>query len=214
VAHRSSGLHRVLDRPRVYERFQRLLGAHAARRRLVDEFLRPYEGARLLDVGCGTGSLLDYLPRGVDYVGFDLNAAYIAEARTRYAGRGSFFCARVGGETVDGTFDFVVAKSLLHHLSDQDAHSLLATAGGLLRDGGVFFSSDPVRHQDQPLLARMLVALDRGRNVRWPEAYAELVRAHFPAVETTLMTDLLPIPYSHFVMRAENRKARPEPGLS
>jgi cyclopropane fatty-acyl-phospholipid synthase-like methyltransferase len=35
-------------------------------------------------------------------------------------------------------FDFVVAKSLLHHLADEEAHDLLVTARRVLREGGVF----------------------------------------------------------------------------
>ena len=44
------------------------------------EALRPFPGARLLDAGCGTGSLLDNLPPDVHYVGFDVNPAYLEAA--------------------------------------------------------------------------------------------------------------------------------------
>src|SRR5687768_8485487 len=98
MSHHSSGLHRILDRPRIYDRLQRFLGAERARRRVVDEFFRPVRGAKLLDVGCGTGSLLDYLPEDIEYVGFDLNPAYIEAARERYGQRAKFFCVRVGSE--------------------------------------------------------------------------------------------------------------------
>ena len=206
MAHRSTGLRGLLDHPRVYERFQRLLGARDARVRLVSEFLQPWKGARVLDVGCGTGSFLDVLPSGIEYVGFDPNRAYIEEARRRYGGRGMFSCAGVGaatGELDDDSFDVVIAKSVLHHLDDDEARHLVTTAKRILRPGGVFFSSDVVRHERQPLFARALAALDRGGNVRRPEGYRALVTPHFPAVETWLLTDLLPVPYSHFVMRAK-----------
>lgn len=204
MTHRSNGLYRILERPHVYERLQRALGAHAARQRIVREFLRPFAGARLLDVGCGTGSLLDNLPAGVDYVGYDSNPAYIQVARRKYGERGQFFCARVGAEhdSGAGTFDFVVAKSLLHHLNDQDALKLLTTARRLLRPGGVFFSSDAVRHEGQSIVAKVLMALDRGGSIRTPEGYRRLICGQFPQAETTLVTDLLPFPYSHFIARA------------
>lgn len=204
MTHRTTGIHRILERPRVYERFQILLGAANARRRLVSEFLRPFDGARILDIGCGTGSLLESLPPNVDYVGYDLNPVYIEAARKRYAGRAQFFCARVGGEgeVTGGEFDFVVAKSLLHHLSDGDAHHLLATARHTLRRGGVFFSSDPTRHEGQSLGTRLMLSLDRGQSIRTPDAYRQLIAAHFPALEGVVVKDLLRIPYSHFIARA------------
>ena len=205
VAHHSSGLHRILDRPRMYDRLQRLLGAERARRRLVDDFLRPFPGARLLDVGCGTGSLLDYLPEDVEYVGFDLNPAYIEAARKRYGARGTFFSVRVGSESdvIGGSdFDFVVATSLLHHLTHDEARHVLRSALRFLRPGGVFFSSDNVLHEKQSPIARFLISLDRGRNVRTPAGYRGLVEEFFPEIDAQLLTDLAPFPYSHYIIRA------------
>jgi len=205
MSHRSRGLYRFLEIPAVYERFQQILGADAVRTRFVKEFLRPPSGARLLDIGCGTGSLLTYLPTDVHYVGFDLNPAYIDAARRQHGERGRFFCARVGAETTElGTeqFDVVVAKALLHHLSDDDAHHLLDVAWRVLARGGVFISSDNVFYDGQPLISRALTALDRGGRVRRPEGYRELLSAHFTDVETQLVTDMLAFPYAHFIMRA------------
>jgi SAM-dependent methyltransferase len=205
MSHHSSGLHRILDRPRIYDRLQRFLGAERSRRRVVDEFFRPSRGAKLLDVGCGTGSLLDYLPEDIEYVGFDLNPAYIDAARERYGARAKFFCVRVGSEgdvIADSDFDCVIATSLLHHLTDDEARHVLRSARRFLRPGGVFFSSDNVLHENQSPIARFLISLDRGRNVRTPEGYLQLVEEHFPRIESWLLTDLTPYPYSHFLMRA------------
>ena len=203
MSHRSGGLYRLLAWPRAYEGFQRLFGARAARARFVAEFLRPWQGARLLDIGCGTGSLLDDLTPGVAYVGFDMNPAYIAAARRRYGDRGRFFCAAVGEDPAAGeAFDFVVARSLLHHLSDEDADRVIATARRVLRPGGVFLSSDNVFYEGQPWLSRTLIALDRGGRVRTAEGYRRLIAPHFADVDARLVTDMVRFPYAHYIMRA------------
>jgi 2-polyprenyl-3-methyl-5-hydroxy-6-metoxy-1,4-benzoquinol methylase len=88
---RSRGVYRLLERPAVFNRLMGLLGAAAVRERIVREFLQPTAGARLLDVGCGTGTLLDALPADVVYVGVDINPAYIETARQRYGHRGHSF---------------------------------------------------------------------------------------------------------------------------
>jgi SAM-dependent methyltransferase len=207
---RATGLYRILERPRIYERFQKLLGAEHARRRFVHDFLRPFAGARLLDVGCGPGSLLEDLPADVDYTGFDINPKYIEAARNRNPERGRFFCSGVGAETPalgDEKFDFVVAKGLLHHLDDVDAQAFVRSTRRYLRDDGVFVSYDAVFHEGQRPLARFLAALDRGANVRTPEAYSALVASAFSDVETHLVTNLARIPYDHFIVRA--RSPRP-----
>ena len=163
----------------------------------------------MLDVGCGPGSLLDDLPAGVEYVGFDINAAYIDMARQWYGGRGTFFCAAVNGDSAPAggaSFDFVVIKSVLHHLGDEDAQRLVATVRGLLRPGGVLVSSDNVFYEGQPWISKALTALDRGGAVRTPEGYRRLLAPHFAEIETWLVTDTLPIPYAHFIMRARSRE--------
>ncbi len=201
-AHHSSGIHRILDRPRIYDAVQRLFGAPAARKRFIADFVRVKPGMKLLDIGCGTGVLLTDLPEGVDYHGFDLNPAYIDAARARFGERGTFVQARVGEESIEGEFDVVVAKGILHHLTDEDAHRLLAAAARCLRAGGAFVSLDGVIHQGQSLIARALIALDRGRMVRTAEGYERLVRAHFAKYEVHVLTDRLRIPYSYCIIRA------------
>lgn len=203
MSHRSTGIYRIFESATVYESFQRLLGSDAARRRLVRDHVGPFPEARILDIGCGTGTMLDYLPEDVDYVGYDLNPRYIEAARRRHPGRGRFFCARVeeAPEEPD-RFDLVLAMAILHHLGDTEADRLMASAHRHLRPGGSLVTLDPVRHPGQSPVARLLVALDRGRRVRTPDGYRDLAAARFPSVETALLTDLLPIPYSHFLMRA------------
>jgi SAM-dependent methyltransferase len=208
IGHRSHGIHRPLERAAAYDWVQRLLGADAARRRFVHDYLRPAPGARLLDIGCGTGALIEALPPDLVYVGYDLNPAYIAAARRRYPDRAAFHCAAVGEGPAEepASFDLVVAAAILHHLDDDRASQLVAGAWRALRSGGWLVTHDPVRHRGQKLVARALIALDRGRQVRTADGYRQLIPAGaFDTVETALRTDLSRVPYSHFVLRA--RKA-------
>src|SRR5258708_13235217 len=72
----------------LYDLMTKLMGADRARRRLLDQAqIRP--GHRILDIGCGTGSLLIQLKRlypGPDVVGFDPDSTALALA-TRTAVR-------------------------------------------------------------------------------------------------------------------------------
>jgi SAM-dependent methyltransferase len=203
MSHRSGGLFRMLERPAAYLALQNLLGGERARRRFVGEYVKPFSHARVLDAGCGTGTLLDYLPREIEYVGFDVNPAYIEAAIAQHGARGRFVCARAGdavGETEK--FDLVVALALLHHLDDADAARLLAQAARVLRPGGAFVSIDAVFHPGQGTISRLLARADRGASVRSPDAYRRLIGVHFEEIDDCVVRDLLRVPYSHYIARA------------
>jgi SAM-dependent methyltransferase len=204
-----TSIHRLLAAARGYDFFQRALGGDAARR-FVTELLQPPPTCRILDLGCGTARILDWLPDSVSYVGVDSSPRYIAAARHRYGARGTFRYAEIGVEVVEleklpveDRFDIVLAKGVLHHLDDREAYALIDTAHAWLRPGGQLVTLDPVRHDGQARLARLLIVLDRGRYVRRPEQYRALAEGRFAILEARVLTGRLRVPYSHFFLRAE-----------
>lgn len=201
---RTGGPYALLNTPALYDVLQRMLGAAQARRRFVAEFLRPDPGVSILDIGCGTGAILDDLPRDVRYTGFDANERYVRAAGARGDARATFFHASVGDDLglPRASFDMVMARAVLHHLDDSLARRLVREAHGLLRPGGVFVSIDPVFHDRQSVIARTLAAADRGRHVRSVAACRAILAAAFVDVEQHVLGDMLRIPYSHCVMRA------------
>jgi ubiquinone/menaquinone biosynthesis C-methylase UbiE len=104
----TTGIRSILAHPAVYDLFQALMGAERARRELVSQHIRPVKGMRLLDIGCGTARILDYLPP-LNYHGLDLSQQYIDEAMVRYPGRGTFRCAMVEEATLqdESSYDLV-----------------------------------------------------------------------------------------------------------
>jgi SAM-dependent methyltransferase len=196
------GLRGILSSPRMFNLLQTLVGAGGLRSRYVREFIHPAPGARILDIGCGTGAILDHLPEGIDYEGYDLAPEYIEYAQRRYAGRGRFFCERVSRLTIrePHRFDIVLASALLHHLGDEEAKDLFRVAALSLKPGGVLITYDNVYVDGQSRLARYFISRDRGRHVRTPAEYEALARAVFARVETSTRHDLLRIPYTHFFM--------------
>ena len=76
----------------MYNLVQRVFDSAKLQEALVNEVAKVKPGERVLDIGCGTGELLERIPSGVHYTGFDLSAGYVEYARQRYAGRGEFSC--------------------------------------------------------------------------------------------------------------------------
>lgn len=206
MSHRDDGLRGVLTLPVAYETFQRLIGGDRYRRWLVSNLMRPQPGWSILDIGCGPGTMLRFLPPGVRYHGFDLNPRYIEYAQKRYGGRGHFVCQRVGEAVVEaGGCDVVMANAILHHLDDAEARQLVAIAHDQLKPGGFLLTYDNAWVPSQSRAARALIARDRGQHVRTPEGYLALVGERFSNVETTLRHDGYRIPYTLFTMKAHRR---------
>jgi len=203
--HFTLGIRKILDSPFFYSLYQWLVGTPALHQYYVKKFINPFPNAKVLDIGCGVGGILEYFPDQVEYVGYDLNPKYIASAKKRYKGRGEFICDRVSESMphpLAGQFDFVLATFLLHHLYDSEAELLFKSAYHHLKSGGVVVTIDPVYIPDQSQVAKYIISKDRGRQVREPEGYKKLINQNFSSVENSVLKNMLRFPYTHFVIRA------------
>jgi len=208
-AHRTAGWRRVLDRAWIYEAVQDLLVRPGTRARHVGEFVRPFPGCRILDIGCGTAAFLAHLPADARYVGYDMNPGYIAAARRRWGARGEFICSKVDEVSLpeaDG-YNIVLANGILHHLADGEAAQLFALAHRALVPGGRLVTYDNVYIDRQPWLARWLIARDRGRAVRTRAGYEALAFTAFTGVRSTVLHDTLRLPYTILVMECSREDA-------
>jgi cyclopropane fatty-acyl-phospholipid synthase-like methyltransferase len=191
----------ILDHPFFYELFHSIVGAHERSNRLIRDYVRPQEGDRILDIGCGPGNMLPYLPQ-VQYLGVDANQSYIEAARRRYGHRGRFICDRVSQQSVQalGEFDVALALGILHHLADDEARDLFRMAYSVLRAGGRLITMDGCYTPDQSDAARFLLSRDRGRFVRTPSQYIDLAKECFNDVKPVVRHDVLRIPYTTIFM--------------
>ena len=199
---------RILSLPKVYRLFATLTGAHRSRTECVARYIRPKESDRVLDCGCGPADLLDYLP-DVDYVGIDIDANYVAEARKRFGNRATFRLGPLGPETMTekAHYDLVLAMGVLHHLDDEQAREFLSLARSSLKPGGRLVMLDPCYIEGQSRVARYIIDRDRGDHVRSLEGWQHLIGSTFPSATFQVRHDLLRIPYTHLFVECQ-----PEPG--
>ncbi|HWP41770.1 MAG TPA: class I SAM-dependent methyltransferase [Blastocatellia bacterium] len=128
----------------LYDPMVKLMGGEAARRALLDlADVRP--GHRVLDIGCGTGSLAVLIKRlrpDTDVIGIDPDPKALSRAR-RKAERAAVsirFDRGFGDELPysDASMDRVFSSFMFHHLERKDKQGMLAEVRRVLKPGGIF----------------------------------------------------------------------------
>ncbi len=147
----------------LYDPLVKLIGGDRARRTLVEAGIRP--GQRVLDVGCGTGSLATLIKRlhpTADVVGLDPDPKALARAR-RKAERASVQIRLDRGFSdalpyADASFDRVLSSFMFHHLQAEEKAKTLHEARRVLKPGGRLYLLDfggPESGTDRSLTRRL-----------------------------------------------------------
>ena len=131
-----------------YDPIVKMLGGDAARQALVEQAdLRA--GHRVLEVGCGTGTLMLMINREhktVEVVGIDPDPKALKRARDKAARAGLSVQFDQGfGDQLpypDESFDRVLSSFMLHHLPKEQKAKFLAQARRVLKSSGSFHLLD------------------------------------------------------------------------
>ncbi len=206
--HQTRGLYSILEQAHIYLFLQNLVSSRSRKKKFLLQYAGPLDSLRIADVGCGPGNICSLLPPNCFYVGIDLNHDYIQTARRQYPDRtflyGDARALRPTSELAFGTFDRVLAFSVLHHLGDAEVESFLKQAARLLRPDGFLLTVDGALTKRQNILARWLIKHDRGAMARTPEQYEALLSSTFRICKSEVRTDLLRVPYTHYICQASN----------
>ncbi len=144
----------------LYDPLVKLLGAEKVRKTFLEQTsLQP--GQRVLDIGCGTGTLavlIKQLHPTVEVVGLDPDPKALARAR-RKAERAAVSVALERGFAdelpyPDASFDRVFSSFMFHHLLAEAREKTLYEARRVLAPGGSLHLMDFERAESPGMLAR------------------------------------------------------------
>ena len=110
--------------------------------RFLDDTGLLHSGLKLLEIGCGRGTLLHRLmARGLDVVGVETNPTRIDESRRLYDALPIHLTAGTSLPFPDEQFDIVLSFDVLEHIPDTDAH--VAEVRRVLKPGGWLLLQTP-----------------------------------------------------------------------
>jgi ubiquinone/menaquinone biosynthesis C-methylase UbiE len=211
------GLKKLLAVSHFYEFFQKhLLGGKNARRWLAKNVWKLRGGETVVDLGCGSGSILEYMPEDIDYFGVDISENYVRAARKRFSDRGTFFLGTAcdllnQGDPRIKTADMVLCNGLLHHLSDDEAIEVLELSKRIMKPNGRLVCLEATFLAHQTKISKWIVSTDRGRYVRSEQEWKDLLSRAFNCYSTWILTGLIRIPYTHIVIECVNEQLSDAP---
>lgn len=194
---------RLLEIPIVYDALQSSVYRKWSSDWIVTQLINASAGMRVLDVGCGTGNIVNEIP-AVTYVGIDHNQDYIDKATRKHGSLGRFLALDVNDAAFReiGQFDRVLLLAVLHHLSDDECLTLLPKLQHVLAPDGLLITLDPAIDEDQHPIAALLARIDRGRYSRSAVGYRDLIERSFGIESGVVRHDLLRVPYTMAAFRA------------
>jgi SAM-dependent methyltransferase len=159
--------------------------------------------SRILELGCGTGSLWlsnrDRMPKGWHVTLTDLSLGMVADARRSLgADHSRWLFTSADAQSIPfatGSFDAVIANHMLHHLPERDR--AFAEIKRVLRPGDRLYAST-VGHSHLRELSTMLAQANLERLSSWGEAFclengAEQLERWFGDVDLRRYEDALVI---------------------
>jgi SAM-dependent methyltransferase len=191
-------MRQILSRPEVYQLYQVAGGFFGARIKAFRDYVDFSGVRRVFDIGCGPGHIVNHMPSGIDYIGFDTESRYIDFANARWKGRGRFVSLPFDRSSAEayGKPDLILMNGVLHHMDDATAACVVRDAAEVLADDGLFFALDGCFRPGQNPIARYLLEKDRGEYVREAGGYEGIVRQAFTNTQVFVRDDLSWAPYT------------------
>ena len=144
---------RALKSDRAVQRFW-----HEAKFRLIERVAMPGKHERVLDAGCGSGTISYFLSQHAgNVVGMDSNPSAINFATTAYDRPNlGFRLGQFEDLTADKPFDKIYCIEVIEHLYEQQVTEVLSLFHKLTNPGGQLFLTTPNYRSAWPLIEWLL----------------------------------------------------------
>lgn len=202
MSEKKGSFYSLLLNSHFYNFSQYIVGATSFRKKFIEN-LNVKKGAKVLDIGCGTSTIIKFLNEP-EYYGYDINTDNINFCKKKFGNLGNFYNKAFTKKELNHLpkFDYIFLFGFIHHLNDDSVSSLLKILKLSLNDNGCICSIDGVLEEKQNPIARFLISKDRGEFVRTKENYIKLVKDIFFSLETEIIHwKFFPYTYMTMIMK-------------
>lgn len=140
----------------------------------VSKDLKFLENKSVLDIGCGTGTLTEYInPKG--YLGIDINPDFIKLAKKKYPGFNFKVINIVDEKFPQDGFEYIFIMNVLHHLTDKQIKRMFKK----IKECNSMKEFVVVESKPRNFFGKILGKFDVGSNFREYSNLETLIRSEF-----------------------------------
>ena len=193
--------HKILSNVYCYQLFQKFTGATKYKNQIVTNILKPNIKNEVVDLGCGPGSLIQFLNEEDRYIGIDTSLNYLSKAKELNTKADVLLVKQDLGDIgwgknlADLTKPVILAMGLFHHLDDYEFNTVLSELSSNTNPGALVYFIDPIITLHSSQAARWFASNDRGKWIRDQDKLFDLFRNHGWQLDTTIEQNKLVIPY-------------------
>ncbi len=169
----------LLSLPWTYDLSQRVAGSRqllVRLRQIAHPLCTP--GAKVVDIGGGTGIYRKACPDNVRHMCFDPDPVMLAQYRAKHSGGIAVQCDGAALALGDRTVDLAFVTCVLHHLADEDSAALVQECRRILKPGRHLVFAEPLWAPSNAV-GRILWRFDRGSHPRTSQALRTLIEENF-----------------------------------
>lgn len=164
-----------------YELSQKLLAYFLSKKSTKElaKRLKKYKAKKILDIGCATAFYRREL-LVPDYTGTDINREFITTAMQRFPKDKFLVMDASSLKFPDNTFDAVISKGVLHHLTNKKLIKSLMESLRVCKRNGVVVTLDAIQPtKNWNVIGKILRNLDQGHHIKHWYKYKKLLEKNF-----------------------------------
>ena len=190
---------RILAYPQVFDLYQNLVGVRKYLNMFVNEFFQVKKGISILDLGCGTASILPLLDNEIEYTGVDFSQKYIDYAKRKYPNY-TFFCSDICNRvSLNGQFDVIISEGVMVALTDEELVRMFRNIVINSNKNTRIILSDSNYKESGSRLEKFFLNNQRYKNFRTRDDYIKLIEQFFNIRRIMEFEKVYRIPYSKIV---------------